>query len=148
MKSIAASLFNFLDRKQCGKVQFLDLVSKLYPNLSAKHKETIHFWSEEYNRNFNLDKKIKANRNNEDSKKRVLPKSCIHRLKELYDFFDSEKKGYVDIENLRQVLGNASTEKEIKEIFQKCDVDCDEKLTLKEFAHVLLPPDLEIEGLI
>ena len=54
----------------------------------------------------------------------------------------------MDIENLRQVLGNASTEKEIKEIFEKCDVDGDEKLTLKEFAHVLLPPDLEIEGLI
>lgn len=54
---------------------------KLYPNLSAKHLETINFWSEEYNRNFNLDKKIKANRNNEDSKKRVLPKSCIQRLR-------------------------------------------------------------------
>ena len=81
MKSIAASLFNFLDKKQSGRVEFLDLVTKLYSNLTVKHKETIAFWSEEYNRNFNLDKKIKANRNNEESKKRILPKSCIHRLK-------------------------------------------------------------------
>ena len=81
MKSIAASLFNFLDKKQTGKVEFIDLVTKLYPNLSKKHKETILFWSEEYNKNFNLDKKVKANKNNEESKKRVLPKSCIVRLK-------------------------------------------------------------------
>lgn len=27
------------------------------------------------------------------------------------------------------------------------DIDCDGKLGLKEFVHVLLPSDLEIEGL-
>ena len=37
MKSIAASLFNFLDKKQNGKIDFLDLVTKLYPNLTKKH---------------------------------------------------------------------------------------------------------------
>ncbi len=62
MKSVAASLFNFLDKKQNGKIEFLDLVTKLYPNLSAKHLETINIWSDEYNRNFNMDRKIKTNR--------------------------------------------------------------------------------------
>ena len=41
MKSVAASLFNFLDKKQHGKIDFLDLVTKLYPNLSSKHLQTI-----------------------------------------------------------------------------------------------------------
>jgi hypothetical protein len=45
MKSVAASLFNFLDKHQNGKIHFLDLVTKLYPNLSQKHLETISIWS-------------------------------------------------------------------------------------------------------
>lgn len=80
MKSVAASLYNFLDKHQNGKIQFLDLVTKLYPNLSSKHLETISMWSDEYNRNFNMDKKIKANRDNDEVKKRVLPRTCITRL--------------------------------------------------------------------
>lgn len=95
MKSIAASLFNFLDKKQSGKIDFLDLVTKLYPNLTKKHMEIISIWSEEYNRNFNIDKKIKATRDSEEVKKRVLPKTCIPRVEELFGFFDEEKKGFV-----------------------------------------------------
>ena len=42
MKSVAASLFNFLDKKQHGQIEFMDLVTKLYPNLSPKeHLPTI-----------------------------------------------------------------------------------------------------------
>lgn len=80
MKSIAASLFNFLDKKQSGKIDFMDLVTKLYPNLTKKHMEIIAAWSEEYNRNFNIDKKVNANRDAEEIKKRVLPKTCIPRV--------------------------------------------------------------------
>ncbi len=144
MKSVAASLFNFLDKHQNGKIQFLDLVTKLYPNLSSKHLETISVWSEEYNRNFNIDKKIKTNHDNEEYKKRILPKTCIIRLQELFKFFDEANKGYVDMNDLTRVLSNACNEKEIKDLFNSSDVDHDGKLTLKEFVHVLLPPDLEI----
>ena len=34
MKSVAASLYNFLDKRQNGKVTFLEVVLKLYPDLS------------------------------------------------------------------------------------------------------------------
>jgi Ca2+-binding EF-hand superfamily protein len=54
MKSIAASLFNFLDKKQTGKVTFNELVEKLYPNLSKPHLDIVKFWIHEYNQNFNL----------------------------------------------------------------------------------------------
>jgi Ca2+-binding EF-hand superfamily protein len=46
--------------------------------------------------------------------------------------------------DLTRVLSNACNEKEIKDLFDSSDVDKDGKLTLKEFVHVLLPPDLEI----
>lgn len=45
MKSVSASLFNFLDKHQNGKIEFLDLITKLYPSLSQKHLETIKIWS-------------------------------------------------------------------------------------------------------
>jgi hypothetical protein len=44
-----------------------------------------------------MDKKIKANRDNDEVKKRVLPRTCITRLEELYKFFDTEHKGFVNI---------------------------------------------------
>jgi len=65
MKSVAASLYNFLDNKQSGKVTFEELVMKLYPDLTEHHMEMIRNWSDEYNCNFNLDKKIRANRQQE-----------------------------------------------------------------------------------
>lgn len=37
MKGVAASLYNFLDKNQTGKVTFYDLVFKLYTNLTPKH---------------------------------------------------------------------------------------------------------------
>jgi hypothetical protein len=65
MKSVAASLYNFLDKHQHGKVLFLDLVTKLYPNLTKQHIDTIKRWSDEYNRNFNVNKKIKVTQDND-----------------------------------------------------------------------------------
>lgn len=62
MKSVAASLFNFLDMDQNGKVTFKQLIKKLYPDLTIEHYQIIKLWNNEYNQNFNLEKKIKANR--------------------------------------------------------------------------------------
>jgi hypothetical protein len=41
MKSVAASLYNFLDKKQNGKVTFEELVLKLYPDLTKHHLKMI-----------------------------------------------------------------------------------------------------------
>lgn len=41
MKSVAASLYNFLDRKQNGKVTFEELIIKLYPDLTKQHLKLI-----------------------------------------------------------------------------------------------------------
>jgi hypothetical protein len=44
MKSVAASLYNFLDKKQTGKVNFIEFVVKLYPDLSKQHLKIINNW--------------------------------------------------------------------------------------------------------
>ena len=97
MKSVAASLYNFLDHDQNGRVTFKELLLKIYPNLSLKHLEMINGWSEEYNNCFNVKNKITINRKAEESKKRVLPKVCISRFKEMFYSFDKERKGYITI---------------------------------------------------
>lgn len=48
----------------------------------------------------------------------------------------------MSLEDLRRVLGRACTDKEINYLFESSDEDKDGKLTIKEFVHVLLPPDL------
>lgn len=48
MRSITASLFNFLDRTQSGSVTFNDLVRKLYPALDASRFKVIQEWVHQY----------------------------------------------------------------------------------------------------
>lgn len=63
MKSVAASLYNFLDHNQNGKVSFKELLMKIYPNLTMQHIICIDRWCDEYNANFNIKNKIKINKN-------------------------------------------------------------------------------------
>lgn len=44
MKSVAASLYNFLDHDQNGKVSFKELLLKIYPNLTQNHIATVDAW--------------------------------------------------------------------------------------------------------
>jgi len=81
MKSVAASLYNFLDHDQNGRVSFKELLLKIYPNLTNQHITTIDKWCDEYNVNFNIKNKIKVNRRQDETKKRVLPKACLTRFK-------------------------------------------------------------------
>lgn len=53
---------------------------KLEPNLSQKCLESNSIWSDQYNYNFDMDKKIIANKDDDEVKKRILPKACTTRL--------------------------------------------------------------------
>lgn len=64
----------------------------------------------------------------------------------MFDFFDKGRKGYVDLDDLRRVLSDVSTDKEITTVFEDNDKNKDGKLDMREFMHILLPIDLEIEG--
>jgi Ca2+-binding EF-hand superfamily protein len=147
MKSVAASLYNFLDHDQNGRVSFNELLLKIYPNLSALHIRTIDGWTEDYNLNFNLSSNLKPARRQDDTKKRVLPKACLPRFQEMFAFYDRTRKGYIDLDDMRKVLAEVCSEKEILELFEDSDRDGDGRLSLLEFANVILPMDLEIEGL-
>lgn len=87
MRSITASLFNFLDRKQTGLVTFEDLVKKLYPGLKPSNYATIMRWMDEYQKIYDPDKK-RTTEKKEDNKKRTLPKNCLIRLREIFELFD------------------------------------------------------------
>jgi hypothetical protein len=62
MKSVAASLYNFLDHDQNGRVSFKELLLKIYPNLAQGHIATIDAWCEEYNQSFNVKNKVKISK--------------------------------------------------------------------------------------
>lgn len=81
MKSVAASLYNFLDQDQNGRVTFKELMLKIYPNLTPLHLTVVDHWCEEYAANFNIKQRTKPNRRQDDSKKRVLPKACLNRFR-------------------------------------------------------------------
>jgi Ca2+-binding EF-hand superfamily protein len=65
----------------------------------------------------------------------------------MFAFYDRSCKGYIDLDDMRKVLAEVCSEKEILELFEDSDRDGDGRLSLLEFANVILPMDLEIEGL-
>lgn len=62
----------------------------------------------------------------------------------MFSFYDQERKGYITLEDMQRVLSEVCTEAEILDLFQESDKDRDGKLSLQEFANVILPSDLEI----
>lgn len=46
MKSVAASLYNFLDKRQTGKVNFIEFILKLHPDLTKNDIKSISKWSD------------------------------------------------------------------------------------------------------
>lgn len=83
MRSITASLFNFLDHRQKGCVNFNDLVRKVYPGLEEYKYAIIEGWVRQYEKMYNSDKKRNTEKK-EEAKKRTLPKSCMVRLREIF----------------------------------------------------------------
>ncbi len=131
MKSVAASLYNFLDHDQNGKVSFKELLLKIYPNLTQNHISTVDAWCEEYNLSFNIKNKVKINKSQQQTKKRVLPKICLIRFRQMFSFYDRARKGFIDIEDMRKVLSEVCSQKEILELFEDSDKDKDGKLTVQ-----------------
>lgn len=80
MKSVAASLYNFLDHNQNGQVTFKKLLMKLYPNLTPANVAAIDGWSAKYSSSINVKNRSKVKKQ-DDLKKRVLPKTCLPRFK-------------------------------------------------------------------
>lgn len=113
MKSVAASLYNFLDHDQNGKVNFRELLLKIYPNLATNHLLTVDHWCDEYTATFNLKGRARPSRRQDDSKKRVLPKACLARFREMFSFYDKEHKGFILLQDMQKVLGEVCSEGEI-----------------------------------
>lgn len=65
----------------------------------------------------------------------------------MFGFYDRNRKGFIDLDDMRKVLSEVCAEREIVELFEDSDKDRDGRLTMQEFANVILPSDLEIEGL-
>ena len=101
----------------------------------------------QYEKMFSSEKKFVSSEKKEEQKKKLLPKNCITRVREIFALFDIEKKGWVSLDNLKVMFKESFTEKEVVEMFAEKDVDKDGRLNLEEFIRVLLPSDVSIEGL-
>lgn len=96
MKRVTASLFNFLDSDQKGTVSFEQLLMKLYPSLTKVNLKLINTWIKQYIKTFAAENKdvIMDNKDEKVAKrKRVLPRTALKRIKEVFDHLDEDQKG-------------------------------------------------------
>jgi hypothetical protein len=86
-----------------GSVSFEELILKMYPSLESHHLEIVNYWIKQYNQTFQIDTKetieieaAKEDKSNQ-KRKRILPRSTMKRIKEIFDLLDEEKKGCITI---------------------------------------------------
>lgn len=60
----------------------------------------------------------------------------------MFAFYDRDRKGYIDLEDMQRVLSEVCSENEVAELFDESDKDRDGRISLQEFANVILPVDL------
>ncbi|KAL4430203.1 hypothetical protein ABPG74_014762 [Tetrahymena malaccensis] len=147
MKRVTASLFNFLDSDQKGMVSFEQLLVKLYPSLTKNNLKLINTWIKQYIKTFSAENKDLLMEKDEKviKRKRVLPRTALKRIKEVFNHLDEDQKGYITQEDLKQQFTYGYTTKEIDEIFEKHDKDRDGRLTIDDFIRMILPSDYIIE---
>lgn len=72
---------------------------KMYPSLERQHLDIINHWIKQYNQTFQLEEKesleIEVNKEEKSAakRKRILPRSSMKRIKEIFDLLDEAKKG-------------------------------------------------------
>lgn len=96
MKRVTASLFNFLDSQQRGTVNFEQLLIKLYPTLTKVHLKLIGNWIKQYIKTFAAENKdiiLDTKDEKVGKRKRVLPRTALKRIKEVFDHLDEDQKG-------------------------------------------------------
>lgn len=105
---------------------------KMYPSLEKNHLDIINFWIKQYNTTFQIDTKeqVDLDSNKEEKtnqkRKRILPRSTMKRIKEIFDLLDDEKKGCIVVcfdidlifDNLKKNYSYGFTQKELEDLFE------------------------------
>lgn len=79
-----------------GYISFEELALRIYPTLTQKNIGTIVKWVKGYSKSLQRDQKamlLKEEKDEERDKRKILPKSTLKRVMEVFELFDEEKKG-------------------------------------------------------
>ena len=71
---------------------------------------------------------------------RISDKDSRANMDKIFSLFDTEKQGAITVENLRNVaatLGEAIDEKELEEMLQRADLNCDGVVDADEFYNIM-----------
>lgn len=130
--------FDMFDTGNTGTILAADLKNSMENEGFKTHNSSI------YNliHNFHIDIKtlvdfkefitlISYNQNDE---------STVDEIRILFNIFDVERKGYIELKNLRNIareLGESLNERELVELIRKSDLDGDGKVTFDDFYTIM-----------
>lgn len=81
---------------ELGFISFEELALRIYPTLTQQNISTIIKWIKSYSISLQRDQKamlLKEEKDEEKDKRKILPKSTLKRVIEVFELFDEEKKG-------------------------------------------------------
>ena len=105
-------------------------------------------WIREYTKIIAREQKEKIQsfvEDEKDSKKKILSKKYLHRMREIFNLYDEERKGFIGLENIRNIFAKSQSMKDIEDLFNFYDFDKDGALSFEEFTMFMLPKGYYID---
>lgn len=127
-------LQNFVGQSQGTPTQkgvsYEEVLERLCPGATASQLKSLEQWA--------LDYENEANRNKIAAlSKRRMTQNTINGIKRLFDLYDINQDGYLDLREVKEAFKNLVDETQAESIFTKYDESLDKRIDIQEFIRLL-----------
>ncbi|OMJ82223.1 hypothetical protein SteCoe_17122 [Stentor coeruleus] len=120
------------------KISFYDFLMMLFKNATRNQiSRLLKFVGMGEVRRASMDDEIM------EKKKKIVDPKLVSTYKMMFEKYDANKDGRVNLKELKNALKNTFTEKAIENLFEKFNKEKSEGLDLKEFVKMYAPENLE-----
>ena len=118
-------------------MNFEEVLAKVCVGSSTGQLRTLEQWANEYE---DVASRIKLPNN----VKRRLTQTTVNGIKRLFDLYDVNHDGYLDLREVKEAFKNVVDESKVESILQKYDENLDKRVDIHEFIRILAPINTQL----
>jgi Ca2+-binding EF-hand superfamily protein len=127
-------LQNFVGQSQYTPTQkgvsFQEVLERLCPGATASQLKSLEQWALEYDNESNRSKIAALS-------KRRMTQNTINGIKRLFDLYDINQDGYLDLREVKEAFKNLVDEAHAESIFPNKEESLDKRIDIQEFIRLL-----------
>jgi Ca2+-binding EF-hand superfamily protein len=139
--SQADSMFNYFDITMSGQITFEEFLIRSFPKITQERLTTMLEWVRERNRQMRMSintARLKHGRNT----KRKITKNTGRDYKMMFDMYDKNKDGWLDLNEMTDSLISVLSLERIKELIARHGKHG--RVDFESFLNIMLPGEFEI----